>query len=460
MAKVLVIDDDDIVRGLMLEILSKAGYEAVGASTPTDGLGRLDDPEVSIVVSDVIMPGMSGLELLGAVRERRPSLPVVLVTGAGTHGHLTDALDRGADGFVAKPFSHAELCRAVARALDRAGRTERDLTARVLTPTLAGALANAIEARDLGMDGHCERLSELAAAFAARLGLPPAEIENVRLGAILHDIGKIGIPDRILLKPGPLTDEEREVLRTHPLIGDRLLESLEPLASARPVVRHHHERWDGAGYPFGLAGEDVPLAARIVSVADAVEAMSARRPYRDPLAACRIVAELRDGRGGQWDPAVVDVALEMIASGEIEFQAAGFLMAGHEPAERGPVNVLLVAADAHAAALVTHAIETAVAGATVVRIGDLAAAGRVCAGSTWSVAVLDTQLPDGRALELLDTLRRAAPHVPVVLLTTGEAAIASEAERHGAAVTVVKSNGYLDELTGRVRALLQGKELA
>jgi putative two-component system response regulator len=309
MTRVLVIDDETIVRHLIAEILEDAGYEIEAASTAERGLDLLDAWDPQIVVSDILMPGLSGLELLGQVRARRASLPVVLVTGAGTYEILTEALAQGAAGLVTKPFTHEQIATAVAEALVRAKRSETELRERLLAPTLASALANAIEARDHALHGHCERLAAFAISLAEQLGLPQSEIESIRLGAILHDVGKIGIPDSVLLKPGPLDDEERAVIRTHTLIGDHLLEPLELLESARPIVRHHHERWDGTGYPDGLAGERIPLGARIVAVADAIEAMAADRVYSRAFSKEEILAELAAGRGTAWDPRIVDVAL-------------------------------------------------------------------------------------------------------------------------------------------------------
>jgi putative two-component system response regulator len=319
MSRVLLIDDEDVVRNVMAEILAGAGHDVTTAETAEDALLMLDnDAEFELIVSDVMMPGLSGLELLENVRVRQASLPVVLVTGAGTYDTLSEALTRGASGLVTKPFTHAELKDAVDHAIDRATRSRAELRERVLVPTLASALANAIEARDSYLHGHCERIAEVAARIAELKGLSSAEIENVRLGATLHDIGKIGIPDRVLLKPGPLDNEERAIVETHPLIGDKLLEPLELLEAARPVVRHHHERWDGAGYPDRIAADHIPVAARIVAVVDSMEAMTSRSFYRDPLSAEQVIAQLHACRGGQWDPEIVDLTLRLIESGELD----------------------------------------------------------------------------------------------------------------------------------------------
>ena len=327
MSRILAIDDEDVIRMLVVEILESAGHEVIAAEGAERALGLLENSDFDLVVSDVVMPGLSGLELLEIVRQRRASLPIVLVTGAGTYDTLSQALTRGAAGLVTKPFTHADLRQAVAEALDRADRSREELRERLLAPTLASALANAIEARDSYLHGHCERLAALALRIAEEVAMAADEIENLRLGAILHDVGKIGIPDRVLLKPGPLDDEERRIVETHPVIGDKLLEPLDLLAAARPIVRHHHERWDGLGYPDRLAGVEIPAGARIVAVADSVEVMSSRQLYRAPLSPEQIVAELQRQSGKQWDADVVAIVLALIESGELELRVEGLRLA-------------------------------------------------------------------------------------------------------------------------------------
>jgi cyclic di-GMP phosphodiesterase len=309
--RLLVVEDENIIRELLVEILAEAGYDVVSAPSAEAAL-ELVDEDVSLVLSDISMSGLSGLELLSAVRTRRPSLPVVLMTGAGTYDHLTQALAGGADGLVTKPFSHNALKAAIAAALDRTRRSERELRQRLLTPTLASALANAIEARDGEAAGHCERVARLAVCIAAELRLGHAELEAVRLGAILHDVGKIGIPDRVLLKSDEFGAEELALMRTHPIIGDRLLEPLELLESVRPAVRHHHERWDGQGYPDRFTGPEIPLESRVLGAADALEAMTSARPYKDALTATMAAAEVEASGGTQFDPGVARVVAELL----------------------------------------------------------------------------------------------------------------------------------------------------
>jgi putative two-component system response regulator len=461
MSRILVIDDEQVIRDLIVEILVDGGHDAFGVATAEEALEGLADRRIGLVVSDIVMPGLSGLELLGLARTQRPSLPVLLVTGAGTHGNLREALARGAAGLVMKPFSHRELLQAVAAAIDRAERSERDLRERLLTPTLASVLANAIEARESSLSGHCERMAVLATRLGERLGLAEDELETLRMGAILHDVGKIGIPDRVLLKADPFTDEERTLMRTHALVGHQLLEPLEPLellGAVRPAVRSHHERWDGSGYPDGMAGEQIPLAARIVAVADAVEAMSADRVYRDSLKGAEIRRELEAGRATQWDPALVDLVLEMIETGELDFSLEGLQLRDLDapPWETKPLFSVLVVGDDPGHALLTRgAIEDAVGRVAFAHATNAANASDLCRGTTWSLVLVDQSLPDRSGFDLIDLLQRTRPGVPVLMLIgEGSDDVALEAIAHGARDFVVKSNTFRETLTERVRTLM------
>jgi putative two-component system response regulator len=455
-SRILVIDDERVIRDLMCEILERAGHEVIGAETSDDALAHLEDTGIALVVSDIVMPGLTGLELLEEVRARRPSLPVILVTGAGTYENLSQAVTRGADGLVIKPFSHADLQNAVAAALERVRRAEHDVRERLLAPTLAAALANAIEARDGELQGHCERLGVFAVRIAQELGLEPNAVERIRLGAVLHDVGKIGVPDHVLRKDGPFTDEDRALMEIHPLIGDRMLEPLDFIPEVRSIVRHHHERWDGAGYPDRLAGEQIPRTARIVAVADAVEAMSAPRRYRAPLPRETIVSELETGRAAQWDPVVVDVVLGLIERGELRFAGDGIRFSQvATPAPPG-LSVLLVDDDEIAARATIESIEHAVENVRVVHARDILSATELCRSSRWSLALVNDTLPDGGGLAFLRAVKERTPGLPVLMLTgEGAEATAIEAFRRGASDYVVKSNGYAAEVGERVRAILE-----
>ena len=325
----LVVDDERPIRDLIARMLSGAGYRIVGVPSAEDAVATIEHEAVDVVLSDIHMPGsVSGLELLEALHSRRPSLPILLVTGSGNEANLREALDLGAAGFISKPFTATELRAKVSTALERVLLTEVELRERVLAPTVASVLANAIEVRDGSMQGHTERLASLALEIGRSLGLSRADLEALELGAVLHDVGKIGIPDSILLKPGALTAEERTAICAHVEIGDRMLVPLESLERVRLVVRHHHERWDGTGFPDGLAGTEIPLLARIVAVADSVEAMSGQRPYRTPLGVEDILRELEEGRGRQWDPGLADAVRELIEQGRLAFGPGGLSLLG------------------------------------------------------------------------------------------------------------------------------------
>jgi putative two-component system response regulator len=455
MSRILVIDDEEVIRLLVVEILETVGHTVTGAESAERALKLLEHDDFDLVVSDIVMPGLSGLELLELVRARHASLPVILVTGAGTYDTLSQALTRGAAGLVTKPFAHTDLQSAVEHALERATRSRDELRERLLAPTLASALANAIEARDSYLHGHCERLAALAVRISELLELPIEEIETVRLGAILHDVGKIGIPDRVLLKPGPLDAEERRIIETHPEIGDKLLEPLDLLAGARPIVRHHHERWDGAGYPDRLAGAEIPLGARIVGVADSVEVMSSRQLYQSPRTPDGIKDELVTHRDAQWDPQIVDLVLGLIDRGELVFGSDGLRLVPVSSARSAPevIAVLLVEGDDEHARLVSEALEE-LDGAVIARARSIAHAAELQNGSEWSIAVIAHRLPDGHGVEVLDALRAANPTLPVVMLTgQGSEETVIEAFQHGASDYAVKGSSY-ETLAARVRGLV------
>ena len=329
-ARILVVDDEQPFLMWLREALRSSSRWIEVATSVEQALGLLETDQYDLVLTDIRLSGIrSGLDLVQELSERLPSLPVLVMTGDGNSSLVSEALDRGAAGFLAKPFGVAELREKVERALRRATQAEADVRERLVRPTIATALANAIEVKDAHIHGHVERLAEIALTIGRRLGLSKHELSALELSAVLHDVGKIGIPDRILLKPASLTDDEREVMKAHAVIGDQMLRQLD-LDEIRPAVRHHHERWDGNGYPDRLAGERIPLLARIVAVADSIEAMTAHRPYRDPLPLRRVKEELVDGRGRQWDPQIVDIAQELIAENALD------LGPGHEarPPER------------------------------------------------------------------------------------------------------------------------------
>jgi putative two-component system response regulator len=255
------------------------------------------------VLLDADLPGYSGLEVCRRLRgdPKTVALPIILVTGkAGSHD-VVAGLDAGADDFVRKPFDEAELIARV-RSVLRLARVTAEM---VGSHGVIAALANAVEAKDPTTRLHCRRLANMAHQLGLEIGLEAGALKGVVFGALLHDIGTIGVSDAILSKPGPLTRQEWAEMRLHPLIGERICEPLATASQFAPIVRHHHERWDGAGYPDGLRGERIPIGARIVGLVDAYDAIIHDRPYRPARPVEEALHELEREAGAQFDPELV-----------------------------------------------------------------------------------------------------------------------------------------------------------
>jgi putative two-component system response regulator len=306
---VLCLDDEAVTLRLIVRLLEGMSITPIPATSPREALDLFVESRFDLVLTDIRMPEMDGLAFLREVRARDPQVPVVVVTGFATLDTAIQALREGASGMIVKPFTGHEFTAEIAGALEHA-RTRHDaLQYRFVTPILDGvalALTAAIEARDIETGDHCRSLGHMGERVAAYLGLPEQDRTTIRIGGFLHDVGKIGIADAILLKAGPLTDDEYTEMKRHPEIGAAIVDTHAEMAGIAAIVRHHHERWDGRGYPYGLAGAEIPLGARIVSVADAFSAMTIDRVYRIALPIDRAWAELRRNAGSQFDPAVVE----------------------------------------------------------------------------------------------------------------------------------------------------------
>jgi putative two-component system response regulator len=313
--RVLCVDDEPVILQILRRLLEVQGFEAVVCSRPQEAVANFGDGDFDAVITDIHMPGMDGLALMRALRERQPDLPVVVVTGQGTVDTAIQALREGATGMLVKPFTGEELLGEVRRALGSAQMRYEALQYRYLSPVLdsiALTLSTAIEARNLETGEHCRQLGVLSERMAAVLGLNGRQQMTIRIGGYLHDIGKIGIADAVLLKPGPLTDAEMTEMRRHSEIGAAILEVHDAMADIAQIVRHHHERWDGQGYPDSLAGTQIPLGGRIIAVADAFSAMTSDRIYRAALPVDRAWAELRAHSGTQFDPEIVAVFEQVV----------------------------------------------------------------------------------------------------------------------------------------------------
>ena len=321
--RVLCVDDEPGILHVLCRLLEVQGFEPVTCGDPVAAVPLFDDNSFDVVITDIDMPVMSGLALMKALRARQPELPVVVVTGHGTVDTAIKALREGASGMLVKPFTGEELLGEVRRALAASQMHYEALQYRYLSPVLdsiALTLSTAIEARNLETGEHCRQLGVLSERMAAVLGRDERQRMTIRIGGYLHDIGKIGIADAILLKPGRLTDEEMAEMRRHSEIGAAILEVHEAMADIAQIVRHHHERWDGLGYPGGLAGAAIPLGGRIIAVADAFSAMTSDRVYRPKLSLDRAWAELRAHCGTQFDPEIV-AAFEQVVDEEGHLRA-------------------------------------------------------------------------------------------------------------------------------------------
>jgi putative two-component system response regulator len=313
--RVLCVDDEPVILQILRRLLEVQGFEAVTYSDPQTAISNFSAGSFDVVITDIHMPGMDGLTLMRNLRQMEPEMPVVVVTGHGTVDTAIQALREGATGMLVKPFTGQELLAEVRRALGAAQMRYEALQYRYISPVLdsiALTLSTAIEARNLETGEHCRELGVLSERMAAVLGLNERQQMTIRIGGYLHDIGKIGIADAVLLKPGRLTESEMAEMRRHSEIGGAILEVHEAMADIAQIVRHHHERWDGRGYPDALVGKAVPLGGRIIAVADAFSAMTSDRIYRPALPLDRAWAELRAHSGTQFDPEIVAVFEQVV----------------------------------------------------------------------------------------------------------------------------------------------------
>ena len=336
---VLVVDDDRAVRDVLCAVLREEGYGVRSAPGAEDALQMLRGDDLPLVLCDMKMPDRDGTWLLENVLQRHPHAAVIMLTGFGDTESAVDCLKRGASDYLLKPPRVTELVRAVERAWSRsrlalarskyhAGLAQRvrERTAELSTAlqgiaqaysnTLA-ALVHALDAREHETSDHSQRVVRYTVAIARQRGIGDPQLEDIGRGALLHDIGKIGVPDSILLKPGPLTNAEWVEMRRHPEVGFKILENIPFLRPAAEIVLSHQERWDGNGYPRKLKGEEIPLGARIFMIADTLDAMTSDRPYRKAATFPQAKAEIARCAGTQFDPKCA-AAFATIADEELQ----------------------------------------------------------------------------------------------------------------------------------------------
>jgi putative two-component system response regulator len=318
---VLVVDDEQTNRALLVRMLTTEGYKVYTAADGESALAELERHAPDVILLDVQMPGIDGFEVCRRVKLNPATrlTPVVLVTGLGASEHRIKGINAGADDFIAKPFEVDEL-RARVRSLLRLKRYTDDLES---AESVILSLALTVEARDMYTDGHCQRLAAYATALGETLHLPDDDLAALYRGAYLHDVGKIGIPDAVLLKPGKLTQPEFDLMKQHTLIGERLCGNLRSLGPVRLIVRHHHERLDGSGYPDGLCGDAVPLLAQIVGIVDVYDAITTSRPYRAAASHEHAYEELsRDAAAGVRRRDLVEALITLGRRGQLAERAA------------------------------------------------------------------------------------------------------------------------------------------
>jgi response regulator RpfG family c-di-GMP phosphodiesterase len=320
-ATVLVVDDDPRIAHLIQDHLREEGFPCVTATTSREARELLDRRHFDVMVTDVRMPDISGLELFEHARKTLPSCKVILMSGASTLQEIAQAILLGAYDFIEKPFDMSEMVRAVSRAAsDRsslpylptkaASAMRLESRAKQAALDVIRALITAVEAKDPFTRRHSEQVAHYATHLAGRLGLAREKVETIHVTSMMHDVGKIGVPDGILTKPGRLTREEFEVIRRHPSLGESIVSQIACFSVEAKLIRHHHENWDGRGYPDGLTGEETPLGARIVRVADAMDAMLMHRSYKEPYPVEKMIDEIIRCAGTEFDPRLSALAVE------------------------------------------------------------------------------------------------------------------------------------------------------
>jgi len=345
--KILIVDDEGLVRRLLHEKLSSEGYLCQQAGNANQALDKLYESPADLVLLDVKMPDKSGIELLPEIKANYPDTAIIMATALTDTNLAIQCMKQGAYDYLTKPLNLDEVVISVDRTLEKRrlelenrdyqqqleqrveeqAKEIRDSYLNAIT-----ALAHALEAKDRYTSGHSQRVAEISVAIAEELGIPPSTVETIRLAGLVHDIGKMGVQESVLNKPDILTDNEFEQIKIHCELGERILSPLIKDKDILDMVRHHHERYDGSGYPDGLSGEDMLLGAKILAlsdaydtitsqlltgaqilaVSDAYDAMTSERPYRSAMSAKAACDEIEHGKGTQFDPAVANAFLRII----------------------------------------------------------------------------------------------------------------------------------------------------
>jgi putative two-component system response regulator len=315
---VLVADDNEPNRELLSNVLSAEGYRVICAEDGEEAMRLIRSRSVDVVLLDVLMPGHSGFAVCRSIKSDPKTclIPIVLVTALKEDDDRINGAMCGADDFLSKPVNRHELLARV----NSLGRLKQFTDEMDNAESVLSSLALSIEAKDPYTEGHCDRLSKYSVALAEKMGLPREFHKALRRGGLIHDIGKLAVPESILLKPGPLSPKERKIMEQHTIIGEQICAPLKSFRHVLPIIRHHHEKWNGTGYPDGLKGEEIPLTARILQITDIYDALTTDRPYRKAFPSEKAFAIMREEVArGWWDGSILNEFESLVhSSGALE----------------------------------------------------------------------------------------------------------------------------------------------
>ncbi|MCP4649248.1 MAG: response regulator [PVC group bacterium] len=312
-ACILIIDDESSMLNEFENVFTKEGYQVRKAQTWPEAYEYLKNQKFNVVITDVDMPDVDYQQAIKEIKSADKTTYVITSAGYSEIDKAMESLNHGAQNYISKPFDPIDIIASIRRVIEKQKLQSDNVQ---LFDTIK-ALALALDARDHYTHGHSQEVTDYAVAIAGDMDLALEDIERIRDAGMLHDIGKIGIRDEVLLKPGRLTEEEYTQIKKHPEIGRKILEPVRSLADKIPLIYHHHERFDGHGYPEGLAGDNIPLGARILSVADAYQAMTSDRPYRKALPQEVAISELNKGRDKQFDSRIVDIFIDVLKKNKV-----------------------------------------------------------------------------------------------------------------------------------------------
>ena len=319
---ILVADDQAANRELLTELLTTQGFKTITAADGPEALDQLRRVPTDLVLLDVMMPRMTGFQVCEKIKAHPDTylIPVILVTGLSDKENRIEGIRVGADDFLTRPVDRTELLARVTSLLKLKYRTDELERAESVLFTLA----RSIEGKDPYTHGHCERLAEYSAALAQHVGLPEDQTTALRRAGVVHDVGKIAIPDAIILKPTSLSSDEWKLMREHPVIGERICAPLKSFRAVLPIIRHHHEKLDGSGYPDGLKGDQIPIAARVLQIVDVYDALTTIRPYKPAFSITDALQTMKtEVAKGWWDPRIFDEFERFIKSATADFLARG-----------------------------------------------------------------------------------------------------------------------------------------